>query len=986
MMDDPFSSCAIFEAHIFPKGINLSHVLEFFKSGNAEENQKIRWDLVKHCITLAHSDLASAFRGLISVIPFLSTNESKKFLRVCANRQVKYKAIEYSAFLCAFLKHLPTPSLYHLVTALDIAPEHRSFVLRFLSYQPYHADMIQFVPCADLPRYFSILQSQISAGDFIRKLDADQIVQIVRQMHLESQRDDLDYREWHPLEAALCQHVTKNSWWNDVTARQLRSAQFPSAENLENREEFENAEFWFAKKLLISGDQTEVLTRLWQDKECFDDFLRTVTRDPSDLDFVELLIQLELRIQDTQCAIAHVLDWAKRITASCSPAQAMRITQFVAHLQASVANRIHVINIDLHVHACDAREEAEKSILGKRVHTVANSGNDDEFSMISKAARNRLSGADLESLLNSLVNVTSTETSATEPELAQLITFLIRVLEDLSANLLLHPVTTDLHQLLKAIFPLLTRTLPAAVHNAGLRDFYHIRRSSASRSYSEVPLVLITSVELLSFLIGTEPQTCDVIANFAHRFLEVSAQDPARIGDAARFEQFTQLLIWVWERYNDLLGKYAALLRAARATGATQKPAFSDAIVNFILQMISKPQATQDYFPGTTILHAPAASPMRTSAQSSPTQSEPVYAAHHAPYVLRALLARRTEEGAAQLDARLLTSLVTASRLDITKWKCFKVINFLLEEVPEVASGILLGKGESEGEQKGSEKREQMKGLIGCVVAHLKPDSSYRPLSGVAFATLGSLVCDPPTLHLLLALQSLPANLFSILPNSPANHINARLNASTALQLLISEGAENATVSQRLAAFCDRHNLANTLLDLIIANNEEEQTKGKEAQVCANLLDSLSVMVVKIPGQANKIFGRANDLLNYCGNKTILYNIQNEASDSIRFICAIFVALLRGGWQELAGVANIAALEFDFLVSNCPGLNFIESALELLEEIVTIGGKEALAIFNNLQMHLKIKSLLAAQHKNLTKSVGTRLVAMGRQITTKGLT
>jgi hypothetical protein len=54
-------------------------------------------------------------------------------------------------------------------------------------------------------------------------------------------------------------------------------------------------------------------------------------------------------------------------------------------------------------------------------------------------------------------------------------------------------------------------------------------------------------------------------------------------------------------------------------------------------------------------------------------------------------------------------------------------------------------------------------------------------------------MCDPQILYLLLSLQSLPTNLLSILPDSPANHINARLNASTALQLLISEGAENAT-------------------------------------------------------------------------------------------------------------------------------------------------------------------------------------------------
>jgi hypothetical protein len=54
-------------------------------------------------------------------------------------------------------------------------------------------------------------------------------------------------------------------------------------------------------------------------------------------------------------------------------------------------------------------------------------------------------------------------------------------------------------------------------------------------------------------------------------------------------------------------------------------------------------------------------------------------------------------------------------------------------------------------------------------------------------------------------------------------------------------------VSPRLAAFCDRHSLASTLVDLITVNKEGE-TKEKEAQVCANLLDSLSIMASKVQG------------------------------------------------------------------------------------------------------------------------------------------
>ena len=54
------------------------------------------------------------------------------------------------------------------------------------------------------------------------------------------------------------------------------------------------------------------------------------------------------------------------------------------------------------------------------------------------------------------------------------------------------------------------------------------------------------------------------------------------------------------------------------------------------------------------------------------------------------------------------------------------MVNFLLEEVPEVANGVLLGKGEEKEEQKVAEKREKMKGLVACVVAHLRPDSTYQ--------------------------------------------------------------------------------------------------------------------------------------------------------------------------------------------------------------------------------------------------------------------
>jgi hypothetical protein len=46
---------------------------------------------------------------------------------------------------------------------------------------------------------------------------------------------------------------------------------------------------------------------------------------------------------------------------------------------------------------------------------------------------------------------------------------------------------------------------------------------------------------------------------------------------------------------------------------------------------------------------------------------------------------------------------------------------------------------------------------------------------------------------------------------------------------------------------------------------------------------------------------------------------------------------MRAGCKELAGIATLAALEIDFLVSNCPGLSFIDCALKLVEEIANAG-------------------------------------------------
>ena len=233
-------------------------------------------------------------------------------------------------------------------------------------------------------------------------------------------------------------------------------------------------------------------------------------------------------------------------------------------------------------------------------------------------------------------------------------------------------MSSSTHELVKSVYSLLTRTLHAALRNADLCEYYHSKHTGST--YSSTPFILVTSMQLMSFLIGGEPaQTCDVIAHFVQRFIEVSAQDPLRASDATQFDQFTVRLIWLWERYHDLLFKYAALARAARAAGM-QKPAFVDAAVAFILQMISKPPATQPYVPGAPILATSSTSPLRTSSHGSPSaQSEPAYVAQHAPYVLRAILERSSNtQGVStysQLDAKLLVTLVSASRLDITKWR-----------------------------------------------------------------------------------------------------------------------------------------------------------------------------------------------------------------------------------------------------------------------------------------------------------------------------
>jgi len=95
--------------------------------------------------------------------------------------------------------------------------------------------------------------------------------------------------------------------------------------------------------------------------------------------------------------------------------------------------------------------------------------------------------------------------------------------------------------------------------------------------------------------------------------------------------------------------------------------------------------------------------------------------------------------------------------------------------------------------------------------------------------------------------------------------------------------------------------------------------------------------------------------------------------------------MIRGGWNDIFRISQIASLELDFLVSNCPETVYIEAVLGFIEETVASGPQETLAQFSNMQMNMKIKSILALKHKNITKSIGTRLVTMGRQIT-KGVT
>lgn len=179
----------------------------------------------------------------------------------------------------------------------------------------------------------------------------------------------------------------------------------------------------------------------------------------------------------------------------------------------------------------------------------------------------------------------------------------------------------------------------------------------------------------MGFLIGNDsPQTCDGIAHFVQRYMEVSAQDPMRTGDAGLFEQFTNCLLWTWDRYRELLYKWAGIVKAARAANL-QRPVFVDACVVFMAQMISKSPAAQPYTPGVSLLPTPSAPPLRTSAtHGSPSaQTEPVYVAHHAPYVLRAVLERsspaREDRVPASIDARFFMTLVGGSRNDITKWR-----------------------------------------------------------------------------------------------------------------------------------------------------------------------------------------------------------------------------------------------------------------------------------------------------------------------------
>ena len=117
-----------------------------------------------------------------------------------------------------------------------------------------------------------------------------------------------------------------------------------------------------------------------------------------------LTVQLELQIHDTQCAVGHVLDWSRRIKASCSTVQALRVTQFVTSLQSRMPT-LHGSVASIHVHTINTHQEVTKSILGKRRNSLAISGDDDDTKSLYKAAAERLYGSELESLLNNISSV-----------------------------------------------------------------------------------------------------------------------------------------------------------------------------------------------------------------------------------------------------------------------------------------------------------------------------------------------------------------------------------------------------------------------------------------------------------------------------------------------------------------------------------------------------------------------------------------------------
>ena len=87
-------------------------------------------------------------------------------------------------------------------------------MLKYLSYQPYRAEMIRFVPHFDLPSYFSILRPQLSpgknlkvrtrrarmeetdiiSGDFVSGLADEQVSKVVWQMHPNTPQDGILFR------------------------------------------------------------------------------------------------------------------------------------------------------------------------------------------------------------------------------------------------------------------------------------------------------------------------------------------------------------------------------------------------------------------------------------------------------------------------------------------------------------------------------------------------------------------------------------------------------------------------------------------------------------------------------------------------------------------------------------------------------------------------------------------------------------------------